>query len=219
MDVLIWQYNIQHNSIFCKGSDPAINSAWANVLIKANIVTDKLKRVYTYESKNYTTIQLFNKTGYYIKKIPPIFDNSNLNENFYAIILNTNLGSSNSLQNSVFNDDLEWIHKQPNGHLIVIGHHPNIVSTIIPSKYKSIVRGSFSGHVHYFQPTNPDDFYFAILPATTQYAVYSAVINGEINDDGNIVLNFHNNFNEYFGKKGYLPSEKCWGYNGKPSNK
>ena len=197
----------QHNIIFCSGSDPAINYAWAKQLISTNIVTNALNRTYTYQNGKYNTVELFNKTGYYIKKIPPIFNKDTDNENFYSIILNTNLGGSNGLQNSVFNNDLEWILSQSNGHLIVIGHHPNIVSTIIPDKYKSIIRGSFSGHVHYFQPTN-NNFYFAILPATTQYASYSAVMNGGLNSDGNIVLGWNHNFNMYFGVKGKLALEK-----------
>ena len=70
--------------------------------------------------------------------------------------------------------------------------------------------------MHYFQPTNPNNFYFTILPATTQAAPYTGVITGGLNYDGNIVLNFNDNFNQYFGQKGYLPSEQCWGYNGHP---
>ena len=59
------------------------------------------------------------------------------------IILNTNLGLSNYIQNTVFTTDLEWISKQNNdnteAYCIVIGHHPQITGVIVPSQYKSIV--------------------------------------------------------------------------------
>ena len=64
---------------------------------------------------------LFNSTGYYIKKIPEIFDKYNFNKVFYAIILNTNLGLNNDFQNTLFNQDLEWIKSQENGAVLVIG--------------------------------------------------------------------------------------------------
>eukprot|EP01084_Bolivina_argentea_P043138 79489_1 len=202
----------QHDEIFCSGSDPAVNKAWANVLISNNIVTNTLNRKYNISGKAYNQIGLFSETGYYIKQIPAIFSSKN-NENFYAIILNTNLGTGNSRQNQVFNDDLAWIKSQSNGHCLIIGHHPNVVQAIIPSQYKDIVKGSFSGHVHYFQPTNSAGF--AILPAVTQYSSYVGVITGGLNSAGNVVLNW-NDFNQYLGAKHKVPQDDCWGYNGKP---
>eukprot|EP01084_Bolivina_argentea_P139895 246042_1 len=205
----------QHDIIFASGSNPAINYAWAKPFFDNKIVNNNLNRLYKYQSKTYDSIHLFNVTGYYIKKIPSVFNNSTHNQNFYAIILNTNLGSNNGLQNNIFNQDLEWIKNQTNGHLIVIGHHPNIVQSIIPSKYKDIVKGSFAGHVHFFQPTDNNGFHFAICPAIIQESAYAGVLTGDLNNNGNIVLTW-NNFNQYLGQKNTLPQEDCWGYKGKP---
>ena len=196
-----------HNEIFASGSDPAVNAAWANVLTSNRIVTNDLNRKYNISGKNYSQTQLFEQTGYYLKKMPAIFSSSQ-NENFYAIILNTNLGTGNSRQNEVYNSDLKWISEQKNGHVVIIGHHPDVVQSLYPNEYESMVSGAFSGHVHYFQKSNSK--YFAILPATTQYASYSAVMTGNLNSAGKIVLT-NDNFNKYYGAKGKLPQEDCWG--------
>ena len=47
-----------------------------------------------------------------------------------------------------------------------------------------MIKGSYAGHVHYFQPTDSDKF--TILPATTQYASYSAVLTGYLNTNGDL---------------------------------
>ena len=78
-----------------------------------------------------------------------------------------------------------------------------------------MIKGSYAGHVHYFQPTDSDKF--TILPATTQYASYSAVLTGDLNANGDIVMSWDTNFNQYLGEKDTLPVEDCWGYNGKPT--
>merc|ERR1712129_646770 len=143
--------------------------------------------------------------------MPAIFTKEQ-NENFYAIVLNTNLGSGNSRQNAVFNEDLAWIEAR-NGHVVIVGHHPNVVTAIIPSEYQSMVAGSFSGHVHYFQPSNSKDF--AILPPITQYSSYVGVITANMNSGGKIVLGW-DNFNQYLGAKHKVPQGDCWGYDGKP---
>eukprot|EP01084_Bolivina_argentea_P135885 239373_1 len=205
-----------HNTIFCNGSNIAVDTAWANVLIKNKIINNDLGRIYKVGNMTYDQITLFNNSGYYIKKIPPIFDTLVDNENFYAIILNTNLGLNNPLQTEIFNDDLEWIKNQTNGHCLVIGHHPNVTPYIIPSQYQSIVRGSLSGHVHYFVPTNESNFNFTILPAVTQDDVTSGVLTGDLNQDGNLVLNW-DNYNQYLGANHTVPQENCWGYNGPPN--
>ena len=204
----------QHNIIFCSGSDPKVNTAWALPFIEHKIVTNDLNRVYTYNNAQYDSVTVFNQTGYHIKKIPSIFNNSNENEAFYAIILNTNLGTSNSFQNALFNQDLQWISEQQNGKVLVIGHHPNIVQAIIPQQYQSLVRGSFAGHVHYFQPTDSEKF--TILPATTQLAQYSAVMTGDLDSNGDIIMDWDTSFNQYLGEIHTLARENCWGYNGEP---
>jgi hypothetical protein len=206
----------QHDIIFCSGSDPNVNLGWSSRLMQTNVVTDVLGRKYSYNNHDYTTIELFNKTGYYVKRVPPVFNLTNpaMNENLYVIIFNSNMGSSNGFQQSVFNSDLEWIAAQPNGRFILIGHHPNIVQSYIPSKYQSINRGSFCGHVHYFQPTNSK--LFTILPAGTQGAAYSAVMTGDFNNDQHIELGWDTNFNQYLGEKHKLAQENCWGNKGKP---
>ena len=62
---------------------------------------------------------------------------------------------------------------------------------MIPSKYldsitepiaeqNDIILGLFSGHIHYFSPTNKRGF--TTLPAMTQYAPYSAFAMGDIQD-------------------------------------
>ena len=204
----------QHDEIFCSGSDPKINAAWANVLIDNKIVNNDLGRKYNVGSDEYSQTELFGETGYYIKQIPSIFDSNEENENFYVIILNTNLGTSNSVQNQVFESDLSWIaNNVTNGKCLVVGHHPNVVPAMIPSEYDDIVKGSFSGHVHYYQPTNSDGF--AILPAVTQYSEYVGVITGNLGSDGDVTLTW-DNFNQYLGAKDKVPQDDCWGYNGEP---
>ena len=205
----------QHDEIFCSGSDPNINAAWANVLIDNKIVNNDLNRKYIISGNELSQTDLFSQTGYYIKQIPSIFDSSDENENFYIIILNTNLGTSNSIQNDVFATDLSWIaNNVTNGKCLIVGHHPNVVPAMIPSEYDDIVKGSFSGHVHYFQPSNSDDF--AILPAVTQYSSYVGVITGNLGSDGKVSLTW-DDFNQYLGATHKVPQDDCWGYDGQPS--
>ena len=83
-------YDGQHDEIFCSGSDPKKNAAWENVLIDNKIVNNDLGRKYTVGSEEYSQTQLFGETGHYVERIPSVFD-------FYVIILNTNLGASNSI--------------------------------------------------------------------------------------------------------------------------
>merc|ERR1712157_109461 len=156
----------QHDEIFCSGSDPSVSAAWANVLTSNRIVTNDLNRKYNISGKTYTQTQLFDETGYYLKKMPAIFSSSQ-NKNFYAI-----------------------------------------VQSMIPSSYQSMVAGAFSGHVHYFQPSNSKDF--AILPPITQYSSYVGVMTANMNSAGKIVLGWEI-FNQYLGAKHKVPAEDCWG--------
>ena len=97
---------------------------------------------------------------------------------------------------------------QKNCYCIVIGHHPGITSLIVPSKYDSIVKGTLSGHVHFFMPT--DSTGFTILPAVTQYSLYAAVVMGNLTqDEGNVTLDW-NNLQVYKGGVNKVPQEQCW---------
>lgn len=218
-----------HDSIFTSNGNKNVSLAWANVLISHGIVTNDLNRIYTINLTNnskqneYTTVELFENTGYYIKRIPDniISDatiNNNININtdintqdelvYYMIILNTNLGLSDYVQNHVFATDLEWILSQNNAYCIVIGHHPGITNAIVPSKYDSIIKGKLSGHVHFFTPTDANGF--TILPAVTQYSLYAAVVTGNLTkDEGNVELAW-DNVQLYKGDVNTVPQEQCW---------
>merc|ERR1719242_2941563 len=132
----------------------------------------------------YDTVSLFSRTGYYMKPL------NKIEKNYFVIVLNTNLGSLNPTQQIALETDLEFV-KDVGGKVVILGHHPSVLENMIPAMYldsnidpireeNDIILGLFSGHIHYFSPTNKKGF--TTLPAMTQYAPYSAFAMGDIQE-------------------------------------
>eukprot|EP01084_Bolivina_argentea_P100325 180159_1 len=166
-----------HNAIFTQNGDKELTDAWADVLIQTGIVNNiqMPHRKYLIYEELYDTVTLFSETGYYMKPL------SRIHFNYFVIVLNTNLGSLNPTQQMAFVSDLEFVDKV-NGKVVILGHHPSVMENMMPPKYvdSDIILGIFSGHIHYFAPTNKQGF--TILPAMTQYAPYSAFAMSDIQD-------------------------------------
>merc|ERR1712087_913224 len=81
--------------------------------------------------------------------------------------------------------DLEFV-VDAGGKVAILGHHPSVLENMVPDRYlgegddADIVLGLFSGHIHYFSPT--DQRGFTTLPAMTQFAPYSAFAMGDLVD-------------------------------------
>merc|ERR1712196_460032 len=97
--------------------------------------------------------ELFETTGFYCKGVPRVSDAA------YAIVLNTNLGSSNAVQQAALEATLAWIMDRhgASGIVYVLGHHPSIMNVgvqIVPETYRSMVKGVLAGHLHRATTTN-----------------------------------------------------------------
>jgi len=176
-----------HNSVFTKNGDIQLTEAWMTPLINTGIVNNiqMPHRKYLIYGTYYDTVSLFKLTGYYMKPLSKIHDN------YFVIVVNTNLGSLNPTQQMALEHDLEFVTGLDNGKVAILGHHPSVLENMIPTKYldspeqpaeetNDIILGLFSGHIHYFSPTNKRGF--TTLPAMTQYAPYSAFAMGDIQD-------------------------------------
>lgn len=100
---------------------------------------------------------MFRRTGFYCKALHTISPSA------YAIVLNTNLGGSNELQNQTLIASLKWISKKHAGAGIVylLGHHPSAMKSgvnLASGAYRSMVKGAFAGHVHYAASTTSELF-------------------------------------------------------------
>ena len=167
-----------HSAIF-QAQDPS-TLAWADSVLRHQIVTDDLGIVYTglpsaLPVQNQTA--LFRATGFYTKALPAISPAA------YAIVLNTNLGAANPLQLAALNQTMSWIAARHAATvtvpaIYVLGHHPTVmglgVDTIcaqmirgaLSAKCRQMVAGVFAGHVHLAGSTTAG--LFTLCPAVTQ---------------------------------------------------
>jgi len=146
-----------HNAIFCRGGDAKASAAWADVLVAAGVVDDSLGRVYAVGGERLTTLELFRRTGYYVKALDPRNDLGLHGAGLYAIILNTNLGAGNRLQNAALKLDLQWI-ASLGGGAYILGHHRQVLrrgvqAEIFPEGGRAVIRGVFGGHTHFARDT------------------------------------------------------------------
>eukprot|EP01041_Mallomonas_annulata_P009969 gene9969-20730_t len=162
-----------HSSIFANGPSDLATAAWVDAMLSAGIVTNALGRTYEFYSnvkinvnvngvKGKATatnihflnqIEFFNRTGYYMKKVDPYNVHGLKEGNLFAIMYNTNLGVTNLMQRHALITDLEYV-SSLGGGVYLLGHHPSVTPHLIPEKYQSIVKGQFSGHVHYARDTD-----------------------------------------------------------------
>merc|ERR1711933_87819 len=175
-----------HNSVFAWNGDIDLTEAWSDTLISTGIVNNiqMPHHEYLIYDEVYDTVSLFSRTGYYMKPL------NKIEKNYFVIVLNTNLGSLNPTQQIALETDLEFV-KDVGGKVVILGHHPSVLENMIPSMYldsnidpireaDDIILGLFSGHIHYFSPTNRRGF--TTLPAMTQYAPYSAFAMADIKE-------------------------------------
>ena len=115
-------------------------------------------RKYLIYGEYYDTLSLFKSTGYFMKPV------NKIHSDYFVIVVNTNLGSLNPTQQLALEHDLEFV-VGVGGKVAILGHHPSVLENMIPSKYldspespadekNDIILGLFSGHIHYFSPTN-----------------------------------------------------------------
>jgi len=167
-----------HNAIFASDleTDPQ-TEAWSDVVVKAGIVNNDLKIQYNYSFDDEKTVTVmdqvgfFQHTGYYIKKVDPNNKYDLTSANLFVISYNTNLGSTNDVQQEALQKDLKFI-MNIGGGVYLLAHHPDIATQIIPKEFYSIVKGIFAGHVHFAQSTDSD--LFTQVPAISQYATDTA---------------------------------------------
>jgi len=175
-----------HNSIFVYNGDIDLTSAWGDTLISTGIVNNiqMPHHHYTIYDETFDTVSLFSRTGYYMKPL------NKIEKNYFVIVLNTNLGSLNPTQQIALEADLEFV-SSVGGKVVILGHHPSVLENMIPAQYldsnvremeesNDIILGLFSGHIHYFSPTNKRGF--TTLPAMTQYAPYSAFAMADVSE-------------------------------------
>ena len=200
-----------HNSLFVNSNDVDETSlAWADYLIENDIVNNDLKRKYTIEGttvQEWSQTQVFEEMGYYIKHLPEHLDELS---NTFALVLNTNLGSSHYLQNAVFEADLQWIYETMNGKAIVLAHHPNVVTSMISEQFldAEFILGIFSGHVHYFAET--DENGFTILPALSQYAYVNAIATTDVDTKTGKLTVDSSQLLVYDSVEGETANYACW---------
>jgi len=159
-----------HDDIF-KSQDEA-TVAWADSLLRHNIVTDDLGIVY--DGVNNQTINqtaLFKLTGFYTKALAMISPSA------FAIVLNTNLGGNNTVQTAALLSSLQWIQSRHGAAAIVylLGHHPSVMKVgvdYVPASFQPLIKGVFAGHVHYARATTAK--LFTQVPAVTQAALNTA---------------------------------------------
>jgi hypothetical protein len=154
-----------HDSAFMK--QDVCTVAWAGSMLQAGIVTDAFSSDLnvTYSGGRSTTA-LFRDTGFYAKPLPQ------LGPATYAIVLNTNLGGSNSEMKVAVAVTLGAIaSRHGNASAVyVLGHHPSVMGSgtkcgYIPSQFRTLIKGVFGGHTHSAHDTT-DDLYTQV-PAIT----------------------------------------------------
>ena len=168
-----------HSAIF-QAQDPS-TLAWADSVLRHQIVTDDLGIVYTGPTLPvHNQTALFRATGFYTKALPAISPAA------YAIVLNTNLGAANPLQLAALNQTVSWIAARHATSaavpaIYVLGHHPTVmglgVDTVcaqmirgaLSARCREMVAGVFAGHVHLAGSTTAG--LFALVPAVTQAVV------------------------------------------------
>ena len=171
-----------HYAAFKPQDDDAV--AWAQALLSRKIVTDDPSIVYSSSSTALnaalTQTEMFAKVGFNCKAVPRIADTA------YAVHLNAMLGGSNAVQQEALKETLDRIyHKHGDQSIVYIfGHMPSVVNkgiAIVDSKYRSMAKGVFAGHVHFSTDTtsalftqvggvtqgsgNPNEFHIARVPA------------------------------------------------------
>lgn len=203
-----------HNSIFVHddddGENVGVSAAWAEYLVNEGVVNNDLKRRYTLEDESiedFSQTDIFKLTGYYIKQLPE--HGADL-KNTYVIVLNTNLGASNYVQQSLFESDLDWISQTKKGKAIILAHHPNVITSMIDDSYFDLdfIIGIFSGHVHYFSET--DEKGFTILPALSQYAYVNAIATSDLDTESKKLILDETNLLVYHGYDGETANYACW---------
>ena len=160
---------------FASTTDEGVVSAslaWGNALVESGIVTNQLGRRYGNDTnvflggKQFDQVQFFLQTGYYMKRFAALPD-----ANLFVICTNTNLGHSNVRQNRALYADLDWIAAR-GAAVYLIGHHPQTIGCLnergihacgydrwIPARYRPLIRGIFSGHIHKHAPTNMTNYF------------------------------------------------------------
>jgi len=114
--------------------------------------------------------------------------------------------------------DLDFV-ASVQGRVAILGHHPSVLENMIPDRYingedADIILGLFSGHIHYFSPT--DKRGFTTLPAMTQFAPYSAFAMGDITEvqNGDSTMQRLRLSNEnllmYIGDDHQAVDSHCW---------
>ena len=154
--------------IFVDGGDVPATRAWADQVLAAGIVNNDLG--FTYDG--FSQVDFFSQIGYYVKRVDPANNFGLRDSNLYVIILNTNLGATNTQQMAAFYQDLATI-AAAGGFAYVLGHHPEVTmgwngeTPIVPPQYQPIILGVLSGHVHWACTTR-DGSLFTQVPAITQ---------------------------------------------------
>mmetsp|Transcript_11147 Transcript_11147/g.29671 ORF Transcript_11147/g.29671 Transcript_11147/m.29671 type:complete len:606 (+) Transcript_11147:109-1926(+) len=158
-----------HGMIFRK-PDPE-SKAWARALLQHGIVTDALNITYsgsgTSKGLPLSPTELFETTGFYCKRLTRIATSA------YAIVLNTNLGGSNPVQEVALKETLAWVRAKHGSASIVylLGHHPVVMDRgvdVVPRQYRGMVKGVLAGHTHLSKSTSSK--LFTQVPAVTQAA-------------------------------------------------
>ncbi|ETO36760.1 hypothetical protein RFI_00300 [Reticulomyxa filosa] len=202
----------RHNMIFVGDGEynMAVSSAWAQELIDHNIVTNRLNRLYRFGNDTFDSVSFFKMTGYYLKKVPTRSD-SKYQYFVCTFVFYLKKKNNNNNDNNALESDIEFVKAQsPNARVLIFVHHPDVATSIVPSKYwgTDVLTGVWSGHVHQYHPTN--QYGFTILPAITQYqGVYAAFCVGKFDGRGKVVLDEHNIW-VYQGRSHAIPNPMCW---------
>jgi len=205
-----------HNAAFTNRDARGLTASWSRAIVETGIVNNVQmpQHRYSIHGEDFDTVSLFLATGYYMKPLIKIA------ANHFVVVVNTNLGSLNPTQQMALEHDLEFV-AQLGGRVAVLGHHPSVLENMVPPQYvtgedNDIVLGLFSGHIHYFSPTNKRGF--TTLPAMTQFAPYSAFAMGDIQDvvqseDGAAKQRLrlsNENLLMYIGDAGQAVDSHCW---------
>jgi len=191
-----------HSAIFLKQDNASL--AWADALLSRGIVTDELDIRY---DGNLTQTAMFRRTGFYCKALPSISPLA------YAIVMNTNLGGSNKLQNQTLNATLKWIFEKHDnaGIVYLLGHHPSVMKSgvnLVSGVYRSMVKGVFAGHVHYARSTSSD--LFTQVPAITLAALDVAYWVASVSEDAPEVRLRRDGLYHYKGAYGEPANSLMW---------
>ena len=143
----------------------------------------------------------------------------------YAVVLNTNLGGSNPVQNKALLSTLAWIwlkHGSSKGVAVyVLGHHPSVMSagsgicdSMLPqgpgiASCKAMIKGVFAGHVHY--ATTTSDSHYTLVPAVSQYGSVTGFWIGKVSEsEPEFKVNLNDDLFTYKDKAGQLADKTKW---------